>query len=152
MRIAHEISVSEVAALEPLSVPPVVIARVIVAEDEANLAVAVDLGAARRVAHGPVEIIHAVKEYAGVGHHPKAVVTAELDDERLIRSQLPAHVRNGAAAAPVRGCIALGLRRKRVDVHWIDDVSAVLVRMIGPIVHEAGHEPPGPIHAADHDL
>src|SRR5271154_1287772 len=101
MRIAHEISISEVAALERLSVHPVVITRVIGAEDEANLAIAIDPGAARRVAHGPVEIIHAVEEHAGVGHHPKAVVTREFDDERLFGSELPAHVRNGAAAAPV---------------------------------------------------
>src|ERR1700679_4197836 len=102
MRFAHEIPISEIAALEPLSVHPVVIARIIGAEDEANLAIGIDLGAARCVAHGPVEIIHAVKEYAGVGHHPKAVVAAELDDQRLVGSELPAHVRNGAATAPVR--------------------------------------------------
>ena len=57
--------------------------------DEPNAAVAVHRRAARRVAHRPVEVVHAVEEDTHVGQHPQPVVGVEFDDQRIVVGQLP---------------------------------------------------------------
>ena len=148
-RIAHEISIGQIALLESLRVEPVVIAGIAMTEDQPDFAVAIHLRAARRVTNGPVEVVHAVEEGAHVRQHPEAVVVVELDDQRIVGGELPEHV-DGRAATPLVGrtvslCVA---SREYVCMGRIGRSLAVAVGMVRPVSHQPADETSRPIHGA----
>ena len=146
-RLAFEhVAVRDVAAFEPLSVQPVVVAGVIMRQHESHFAVAIHFRAARRVAHWAVEKVHAIEKHAHVGQRPQSVVCVEFDNECLIGRQHPIHVRGGATALRIRG--GRVDRRKSVWVLAVD--PAVREGEFGPVGHQPGDEVPGPVHRGNH--
>src|SRR6266404_909757 len=77
----EDVPVHEECLFETLGINPIVIAGVRMSHDEPYSVVAVHRRAARRVAHGSVEEVHAVTERSHVREHPEPVVALELDDQ-----------------------------------------------------------------------
>ena len=72
----------------------------------------------------------------------------ELDDESLVRAQLPIHVGGGSAALAV--CLGRVQAGEPIRVLAVD--AAIGERKVGPVAHQPGDEIARPAHRLDHGL
>ncbi len=137
----------QVALAETLGVDPVVHTGVVVDHHHSHAAVGVDRRSARRVAHWPIQVVHAVPERAHVGQHPELSSSA---NSTINASSGPRRHGMVTMRRPRRASRCSAVPAKRAPGNTLGsrlaEQRADLQLAVRPVRHRPGEEVAGPLH------